>query len=231
MTWSPSSVASGAASALAPPTWISATSPASSTAASAACSARRKASGSPVRATSWRRWSVPRMVARPAAAPIPSTAVCTTISSSPTRSSPAANDSPTRRIASCSRPRSRWSSSSRPSSWRAIELNSLPRAANSSLPSAGTVTEKSPLPSRCAATSRRWISDCRRRETATAKTNASARKPKKAAAANSEAGPSGSAVSRSGSQQADLDLAADRRRPERVDPVVGPLDVDAALVG
>ena len=46
----------------------------------------------------------------------------------------------------------------RASSWRAIELNSLPSAANSSLPSAGTVTLKSPRPSRCAACSSRWTS-------------------------------------------------------------------------
>ena len=37
------------------------------------------------------------MLARPAAAPMPSAAVWTTISITPTRSSPAANDSPTRR--------------------------------------------------------------------------------------------------------------------------------------
>jgi hypothetical protein len=137
-------------------------------------------------------------VARPAAALTPSTAVCTTISSTPTRSSPAATDWPTRRIDSCSRSRSRWSSSRRSLSWAAIELNSLPRAANSSLPSAGTVTLKSPAPRRWAASSSRWISDCRRRETATANAKASARKAMNAAAAAIDSGEVGEAESRSG---------------------------------
>ena len=161
---------------------------------------------------------------------MPSTAVCTTISSSPTRSRPAANDSPTRRIASCRRARSRWRSSSRASSCRAIELNSLPSAANSSLPSAGTVTEKSPRPSRCAATSRRWISDCRRRETATAKTKASTRKPTKAAAAASEVRRRRGRA-RVGEQQPDRKRAADRGGAERLDAVVGPVDLGGALRG
>ena len=160
-TRSPPSVAeSGAASADEPPRLISATSPASITAASAACSDavveardRRVVATSSIGASARRR-----IVARPQSPPTPSTAVCTTISSTPTRSRPRANDSPTRRIASCRRLRSLRSSSSRPSSSRAIELNSLPRAANSSLPSAGTWTVKSPRPRRWAANSSRWTS-------------------------------------------------------------------------
>ena len=59
-------------------------------------------------ATSCRRSSpARRIVARPQAASTPSTAVCTTISSSPTRSRLFVNDSPTRRIASARRARSR----------------------------------------------------------------------------------------------------------------------------
>ena len=79
-----------------------------------------------------------RMTTRPHSAPTPSTAVWTTIPSSASRSSPLPSDSPTRRTVSCSRARSSCSSSRRVSSWRAIELNSLPSAANSSLPSVGT---------------------------------------------------------------------------------------------
>ena len=75
-----------------------------------------------------------RTDARPASAPTPSTAVLTTISSSPSRSRLAANVSPMRRIASCSRARSWLSSSRRSSSWRDILLNSSPSAANSSWP-------------------------------------------------------------------------------------------------
>ncbi len=108
---------------------------------------------------------------------MPSTAVCTTISSRPTRSRLLVNDSPTRRIASCSRARSRCSSSRRSSSCTAIELNSLPSAANSSLPSAGTRWEKSPRPIARAACSRRWISDSSVRVTVIAKAMARSRKP------------------------------------------------------
>ncbi len=87
------------------------------------------------------------------------------------------NDSPTRRIASARRVRSRWSSSSRCSSSSAIELNSLPSAANSSLPSVGTRLEKSPRPIARAAASRLWTSAWRVRETVIANAIASSRKP------------------------------------------------------
>ena len=87
------------------------------------------------------------------------------------------NDSPTRRIASARRARSRCSSSRRDSSSSAIELNSLPRAANSSLPSVGTRLEKSPRPIARAATSRLWTSACSVRETVIANAIASSRKP------------------------------------------------------
>ena len=171
--------ASGAARADAPPIWISAAVPASITASSAACSARWNAPVSPVRVISFiGAWGLSRIVARPAVARTPSTAVCTTISRTPCRSRPRANDSPTRRIESCRRARSVRRSSRRASSWRAIELNSLPSAANSSLPSAGTETVKSPRPSRWAACSSRWTSACSVRPTVTANTSASSRKPK-----------------------------------------------------
>ena len=68
-----------------------------------------------------------------------------------------------------------------------MSLNSLPSAANSSLPSAGTATEKSPRPSRWAATSRRWTSACSVRETVSAKATASARKPSSTPSTISEA--------------------------------------------
>ena len=87
------------------------------------------------------------------------------------------NDSPTRRIASARRVRSRWSSSRRCSSSSAIELNSLPSAANSSLPSVGTRLEKSPRPIARAAASRLWTSAWRVRETVIANAIASSRKP------------------------------------------------------
>ena len=56
-------------------------------------------------------------------------------------------------------------------------LNSLPSAANSSLPSAGTLTLKSPRPRRCAACSSRSTSFGSVRLTITANSIASARKP------------------------------------------------------
>ena len=56
-----------------------------------------------------------------------------------------------------------------------MRLNSLPSAANSSLPSAGTLALKSPRPRRCAACSSRWTSAESVRLTITANRNASAR--------------------------------------------------------
>ena len=75
---------SGAASALAPPIWISATSPASSTAASAACSARLVGLGlAGAGDLVQRRLGAAGASSRArSSAPTPSTAVCTTISSS-----------------------------------------------------------------------------------------------------------------------------------------------------
>ena len=125
----------------APPIWISATSPASSAAASAACSARAVgARRRPRAATSSSGAPAARCASSRGrtSAPTPSTAVCTTISSSADavealgeRLADAAD-----RLAAGARARAA-SSSSRASSWRAIELNSLPSAANSSLPSVG----------------------------------------------------------------------------------------------
>ena len=108
----------------------------------------------------------------PRAAPTPSTAVWTAISSSAPRSSVLPNDWPTRWIASRRRLRSSWSSSRRRSSWRAISLNCMPSAANSSLPSVGTSTPKSPCAICRAALSSRWICDCRERDTVIANANA-----------------------------------------------------------
>ena len=55
---------------------------------------------------------------------------------------------------------------------RAIVLNSVPSAANSSLPSVGTSTAKSPPAMRRAASSRRWICACSERETVIANAKA-----------------------------------------------------------
>ena len=161
---------------------------------------------------------------------MPSTAVWTTISSSPTRSSPAANDSPTRRIASCSRVRSCCRSSRRASSCLAIELNSVPRAANSSLPSAGTVTEKSPraeplrghqqtLDLRLQAPRDGDREDEGKHEEA----DEGGGRGQRGAARRGRA--------RVGEQQPDRDRAADRGRAERLDAVVGPVDLGGALHG
>ena len=169
----PSCARSGCESANASPSSVSATSSASSAAASAALIASRKRSTSPSPATCSKRPCGPvRSAARPQSAPTPSTAVCTTISSTASRSSPFANDWPTRRIASRRRLRSSWSSSSRFSSSRAIRLNSMPSAANSSLPSVGTAIRKSPAAIRRAASSRRWIWACSERETVRANAKA-----------------------------------------------------------
>ena len=119
-----------------------------------------------------RPWASVRSAARPAWAPTPSTAVSTAISSSAPRSSVLPNAWPTRWIASRSRSRSSWSSSSRRSSWRAISLNWMPSPANSSLPSVGTSTPKSPWAICRAAVSSRWICDCSERETVIANANA-----------------------------------------------------------
>ena len=137
-TWSPASVARAGGSALAPPSWTSAISPASRT------PPRRRAvpAGRPrarrcARPPSGGSLGLGARSRGPPSAPTPSTAVCTTISNSPTRSRPAANDSPTRRS---------------PPAGAALalellqaglelarhRLNSLPSAPNSSLPSAGT---------------------------------------------------------------------------------------------
>jgi hypothetical protein len=67
-------------------------------------------------------------------------------------------------------------------------LNSLPSAANSSLPSAGTVTLKSPRPSRCAACNSRCTSACSARATSSANTKARTR--------NASVSPSTAAVAR-----------------------------------
>jgi hypothetical protein len=116
-----------------------------------------------------------RITTRPHSAPTPSTAVCTTMPSSASRSRPLPSDSPTRRTVSCRRARSSWSSSRRASSWRAIELNSVPSAANSSLPSVGTSTLKSPFPSARAAVRRRSIWDWSERAAVSAKASAQIR--------------------------------------------------------
>ena len=81
--------------------------------------------------------------------------------------------SPMRRIDSCRRARSARSSSRRASSWPAMVLNSWPSSANSSSPSVGHVVEKSPPPSRRAASRKPPICDCSERDTSRAKLKAS----------------------------------------------------------
>ena len=96
--------------------------------------------------------------ARPASASQASTAVRTASATTPSRSRPIASASPTRRIASVSSPRWRWTSSIFEASCADMLLNSRPSCANSSWPSTGTGCLKSPRASRRAAT--RKVSIC-----------------------------------------------------------------------
>ena len=104
---------------------------------------------SPARAASSRVPLSPWFITtRPPRARVFSTAVRTTTVSCVVRSMPPPTDWPTRSTAV-------RSSASRAWSWAAIELNSCPSWANSSLPSVGTWTEKSPAPI-CFAASTSW---------------------------------------------------------------------------
>ena len=117
-----------------------------------------------------------RIITRLQSASTPSSAASTRMPSCASRSRPVPADSPTRRTVSCSRARSSPSSSRRDSSSRAMSLNSRPSSANSSWPSVGTATEKSPLPSLRAASSRRLICAWSERAAVRAKASAQIRK-------------------------------------------------------
>ena len=99
-----------------------------------------------------------------------------------------------RRIASLRRMRSRDSSSSRRDNSLDMLLNSTPSAANSSRPSTLTGDEKSPLPSRRAASRKPLSLPCRAREASSEKPNASARNATISTAATTRLPPSEAAV-------------------------------------
>jgi hypothetical protein len=111
-----------------------------------------------------------------------------TRSSSASRSRLAPTAWPSRRIESCTRPRSWVSSAKRRSSTRDILLNSSPSAANSSRPTVGTLAEKSPPARRRAAARKAAIWRCSVRDTSMAHMIASRKNPASTPPANSFSG-------------------------------------------
>ena len=141
-----------------------------------------------------------------------STAVCSASSSSARRFRLDAKVSPIRRIASLSRTRSRDNSSSRRQSSLDMLLNSAPSAANSSLPSTLIGEDKSPLPSRRAASRKPLRRPWSEREASIEKPTASTRKATIGTTAMARLPPSELAVADS----ADRTVTVARARPKAV---------------
>ena len=138
-----------------------------------------------------------------------------------------ASASPSRRMERSTRVRSSRSSASRLSSWAAIVLNSSPSAANSSLPTVGTLVAKSPPPRRRAASRNAATWACSERDTATPKRMASRKKPRRIPATSQRAVAHRAAGGRGVAQQADLkEPAAEVGLAERGDAVVPAAELD-----
>ena len=169
-TTPPSGCMSGRPSACSPPAVISAGSPERRTASSAAVIEAMAPPTSPARAASSSVPFTPWLrTTRPPPAWAFSTAVWTTTLSCVSRSMPLPTDSPTR-----------WTAvrSSRSRAWIcwAILLNSSPSWANSSWPSVGIATEKSPAPTCLAAATSCAVWRPSERAAVSAKASAEARK-------------------------------------------------------
>ena len=111
-----------------------------------------------------------------------------------------------------------------------MSLNSRPSAANSSLPSVGTSTEKSPRPSVRAASSRRLIWDCSERAAVSAKASAQIRKASRMSTTRSVFSEAASLVSSSVARSRTVSGVASKpgvRKP--LHDVVLAVEVDVAV--